>query len=138
MDDGKRDLVRSWLLKASHDLRAAHVLARGSELILDAVPFHCQQAAEKALKGFLFLWGLPVEEAFDVGRLLRQAEEVEPGFDSWRHAADRLTPYGMLFDDPFAIEVEDSEQIDEALDDADTIVRQVLAYLPPEVHPEDN
>ena len=32
MDDGKRELVREWLLKASHDLIAARILAQSPKL----------------------------------------------------------------------------------------------------------
>ena len=45
------DTVR-WLTRAGTDLRAArHDLAAVPPILDDAV-FHCQQAAEKALKGF--------------------------------------------------------------------------------------
>jgi hypothetical protein len=45
--------TRSWLAKATGDLRAAdHDLTATPPLLEDAV-FHVQQAAEKTLKGFL-------------------------------------------------------------------------------------
>ena len=53
MDDAKNDLVRQWLLKADHDLAAAEKLSGGDEPLLDTAIYHCQQAAEKALKGFM-------------------------------------------------------------------------------------
>jgi HEPN domain-containing protein len=45
--------VRAWLVKASEDLRAAEHGFRASPALLGVIAFHCQQAAEKALKGFL-------------------------------------------------------------------------------------
>ena len=45
------DETRQWLAKAHSDLRAAEV-AIGADLAEVAV-YHCQQAAEKALKAFL-------------------------------------------------------------------------------------
>ncbi|HVC32857.1 MAG TPA: HEPN domain-containing protein [Chloroflexota bacterium] len=47
--------VRGWLLKAQSDLRAARVLFAADPPVLDGVVYHCQQSAEKSLKGFL-LW----------------------------------------------------------------------------------
>ena len=45
--------TRAWLSKAEADLRGATVdLAADPPLLEDAL-FHCQQAAEKALKAFL-------------------------------------------------------------------------------------
>ena len=49
------DLVRAWFAKASSDLRSAEIIiaSDAKDLPSDAVCFHCQQAAEKYLKGFL-------------------------------------------------------------------------------------
>ena len=53
MNEAKRQLVQSWLTKAQHDLASARVLAASAEPLLDTAIYHCQQAAEKAVKGFL-------------------------------------------------------------------------------------
>lgn len=53
MKETKRQLVQSWLTKAQHDLASAHVLAASSEPLLNTSIYHGQQAAEKAVKGFL-------------------------------------------------------------------------------------
>ena len=53
MDEAKAELIRSWLTKASHDLAAAAILGTGDSAILDVAVYHCQQAAEKAVKAFL-------------------------------------------------------------------------------------
>lgn len=58
--------TRSWLRKASEDVRAAEV-ARGAEPPLrDAAVFHCQQAAEKAIKGFLTLHARPFRKTHSI------------------------------------------------------------------------
>ncbi len=51
MDESCIELARSWLTKAQHDLDSAKRLS--SNPILDVSIYHCQQAAEKALKSFL-------------------------------------------------------------------------------------
>jgi HEPN domain-containing protein len=53
MDDAAIELVRDWLTRANHDLRAARMLATGVDPLLDTAIYHCQQAAEKSVKGWL-------------------------------------------------------------------------------------
>ncbi len=84
---------------------------------------------------FLVFWDQRVVKIHDIGLLLDQVMTIEPVFETWRDAADRLTPLATLYrypglsDDPLPSELE------EALDDATTIVGQVLALLPENVHP---
>lgn len=54
MDEATANEVRQWLLKADHDLRsAARLMSGDGEALLDTAVYHCQQAAEKALKAYL-------------------------------------------------------------------------------------
>lgn len=55
MDEAKTHEIRQWLFKARHDLRSASRLFTDEPPILDTAAYHCQQAAEKALKAFLVL-----------------------------------------------------------------------------------
>ena len=45
--------ARPWFTKAAHDLQAAELLLTADPSLLGEVAFHCQQAAEKAMKGYL-------------------------------------------------------------------------------------
>jgi HEPN domain-containing protein len=45
--------ARAWLQKASNDLRGADIDLAASPPLLEDALFHCQQAAEKSMKGFL-------------------------------------------------------------------------------------
>jgi HEPN domain-containing protein len=136
MDEAKRKLVRSWLTKALHDLAAARSLAEPDRAILDVAIYHCQQAAEKALKGYLVFWDQPVAKIHDIGSLLEQAANIEAGFRSWEENADRLTPYATLYRYPRDVDEPEPDQVEESIDDAATILNQVLAFLPDEVHPD--
>lgn len=51
MDEAKRELVRGWLIKARNDLFTARALGGLPDAPLDTAIYHCQQAAEKAVKG---------------------------------------------------------------------------------------
>ena len=50
--EAKRILIQNWLTKAQHDLSAAVKLSSDPDL-LDTAIYHCQQSAEKSVKGFL-------------------------------------------------------------------------------------
>jgi HEPN domain-containing protein len=136
MDEVKRELVRDWLLKASRDLTVAKIVAESPEAIWEAALYHCQQAAEKALKGFLAYWDVPIERTHNLVRLLELASRIEPSFDTWEDAAARMTPYSTAYRYPGTSEWPDLEQVNEALDDAACIVNQAISSLPSEVHPQ--
>lgn len=67
MTDAKAQLVRSWLTRAWHDLASARVLAASTPPLLDTAIYHCQQAAEKAVKGYLTFCDQEFERIHDVG-----------------------------------------------------------------------
>lgn len=62
MDDPKIELVQSWLTKARNDLGSARRLTSDPEPYLDIAIYHCHQAAEKALKGFLVYHDIEFEK----------------------------------------------------------------------------
>ena len=91
MDDAKRELVRAWLSRAHHDLVWARKLAADPDPLRDTAIFHCQQAAEKAVKGFLVFQDQRFEKTHDIEVLLRLAVAFEPRFEPLAAAADRLS-----------------------------------------------
>ena len=52
MQPDKAAAVRGWLSRAANDLRAAHIDLDAEPLLIEDALFHCQQAAEKTLKGY--------------------------------------------------------------------------------------
>ncbi|HWE39590.1 MAG TPA: HEPN domain-containing protein [Isosphaeraceae bacterium] len=135
MDEAKAEQVRKWLTKASHDLDAAKALASDEIAILDAASYHCQQAAEKALKGYLAFHDQSTPKTHDIGELLERAGELEDGFHTWSDAADRLTPLATRYRYPSIDDQPGRKVVEEAIEDAEAIVRQVLAFLPEDLHP---
>ncbi len=82
MDEAKRDLVRAWLTKAQHDLASAHKLSTDPDPYLDTAIYHCQQAAEKAIKGFLVFHDQRFEKTHDIEALIALAIPFETQFSS--------------------------------------------------------
>ena len=61
--------TKGWFSKAANDLRAAvHEFSAEPPLLGDLV-FHCQQAAEKAMKGFLTWHNCPVRKTYSLEEL---------------------------------------------------------------------
>ena len=65
--------VKRWLLKADHDLKNAKIILRQpiQEIlnITDTICFHCQQAIEKYLKGYLTFKGIEFSKTHDLNVL---------------------------------------------------------------------
>ena len=66
MDKAKINEIRQWLVKADHDLGSAKRLMTGKDSFLDTAVYHCQQAAEKALKAYLTLKDTPFQKVHDL------------------------------------------------------------------------
>jgi HEPN domain-containing protein len=132
MDDAKRELVRAWCIKAQNDLAAARAIAASPDGPLDAAIYHCQQAAEKAVKGFLALKDHRLERSHDVERLVKLASAYDPQFLNYEDAAITLTPYATAYRYPgeSAVMQPDRGEFDEALKLADEILAFVLKSLP--------
>lgn len=136
MNEAKRQLVQNWLIKAQHDLASARVLAASDLPLLDTAIYHCQQAAEKAVKGFLVFCDQEFERIHDVEVLIRAAIPYEAGFSAWTEVGRRLTPYARMFRYPGDVVGPSKEQFSQALLAVEGLYNFVLSLLPEEVQPE--
>lgn len=137
MADAPQPEAKVWLVKAWRDLETARRAATGEPPFYDVAVYHCQQAAEKAVKSFLVHHGKPYEKTHDIEVLIDLAGEVEAGFSQLADAADALTPYATRFRYPnatFAVEPLPVEY-DEALQHAQAVYDFVLSRLPAVTHP---
>lgn len=75
MDKAKRVLVQQWLKKAQRDLTAAQKLALD---LPDIAIYHCQQGAEKALKGFLIMHDRDPGDTHNINTLVKEASVFKP------------------------------------------------------------
>ena len=132
--DAKLDLVQTWLVKAQRALASARKLSTGPDPYLDVAIYLCQQAAEKAVKGFLVFHDQPFENTHDVGVLVTAATRYEPEFLAWREAAVTLTPYATEYRYPGNLLQPDEPEFSEALEAAEAFYQFVTSLLPPEIH----
>src|SRR5437867_2913043 len=97
MDEAKRELVRAWLIKARNDLDTARQVGSLPQGHLDAAIYHCQQAAEKVIKGFLAFRDHDLERTHDLRRIIQVASRYDAEFSDWMNAAITLTPYATAY-----------------------------------------
>lgn len=127
--------ARSWLRKASEDLRAAAVERAADPPVLSDIVFHAQQAAEKVLKGFLVWHGKTFRKTHSLEELGEQCLEID---DSLRTSIDQavpLTEYASKFRYPGEPEDPSVEEADEAIASARRLFEAVSNVLPPAIHP---
>ncbi len=137
MADAPVPEAKAWVVKAWRDLEMARRAAEGEPPFYDAAGYHCQQAAEKAVKAFLVHHGKSYEKTHDIEVLVDVACEIDSSFSKLADAADVLTPYATRFRYPnatFAVEPQPAEY-NEALQHAQAIYDFVLKLLPKDVRP---
>ena len=135
MSGTKEELVKSWFIKAHRDLLSAHELASAEQPLLDTAAYHCQQAAEKAVKDFLLFHNVRFEKSHDIVLLVWQAIDVDPSFSALIETARLLTPLAVEYRYPGDFVEPEPEEFQEAYSAAQTFFAFVLEKLPIETHP---
>ncbi|MBI4556448.1 MAG: HEPN domain-containing protein [Candidatus Hydrogenedentes bacterium] len=137
MNAAQRDRVRGWLIKAKHDLASACKLAKAPDQYLDVAIYHCQQAAEKAIKGFLVSEDIAFDWTHDLEPLLQAASKCREKFKSWLDVAERLTQYGTIYRYPDDIMEPTADEFESAYAAANELVEFVRSLLPWAIEGED-
>ena len=135
MNEAKRTEIQRWLIKSQHDLGSAQRLMEGDEPYLDVAVYHCQQAAEKAMKALLTYHDIPFEKTHDLTEVLESLIKVEPSLEGWREIAQELTPYAVQFRYPGDVLEPERNEAEQALEHARALVDFILELLPEEVRP---
>lgn len=127
--------ARAWFQKSANDLRGADIdLAAVPPLIEDAL-FHCQQAAEKAMKGYLTAHERVFRKTHDLDELARACEAIDPSLNSTLAEARDLTVFAWEFRYPGDSHVPSLEEAGRMLALARSAYDLLLSRLPPHVRP---
>lgn len=127
--------TRAWFVKASTDLRAAEALMRISPPLYEQAVFHCQQAAEKALKGFLVWNGRVFRKTHNLEEVGEQCLTIDPSLRVVVDEAVPLSEYAWRFRYPGEPDELEEAEVREALKTARGVVETILSRLPSEVRP---
>ncbi len=93
--DKKLEYARRWFDKARNDLLDADNNLAAERVPYDTVCFHCQQAAEKLLKGFLVAHGCEYPITHNLFVILDKVIEHDRLAESLREALAILNPYAV-------------------------------------------
>ena len=110
--DPSQALAKRWFQKAENDLLDVRNNLQAEQYAGDTVCFHCQQAAEKYLKGFLAWRRMPFAKSHDLLELLkrvRQATNVD---------AEMLATHLLLLD-PYSVSVRYPQEYEDEPDEAE-------------------
>ncbi|HET6428364.1 MAG TPA: HEPN domain-containing protein [Phycisphaerae bacterium] len=94
-EDARTRIVNEWRRKADADMAVADHLPSDEAVFLNAVTFHCQQAAEKYLKALLTCWGIEFPKTHVLARLIGLVETRDASLAATLLDAVVLTPYGV-------------------------------------------
>jgi len=79
MKNNNSKLAKEWIIKAQNDLETAKILHR-EKGPTDSLCFHCQQAIEKLLKGFLVSENIHFEKIHHLWTLAKQCSTKNKSF----------------------------------------------------------
>ena len=92
MSDNSKLLANEWFKKADEDLYYARLVAQ-NEAPYGLACFHCQQAAEKYLKGYLTYKNIEIEKIHDIIRLLGICKKCDDKFGELTEECIMLNAY---------------------------------------------
>jgi len=76
---------------------------------IEVICYHCQQAAEKYLKGFLALNGEAIEKIHDLVRLNKMCGKYEKNFKIIEKDCLALTDYAVNVRYPFPLDINETD-----------------------------
>lgn len=97
MNDKAKVFAWEWCHKAAHDLKTSDILLQYEEedAPYNSVCFHCQQAVEKLIKGYLVAVDISFPKTHNLADLMLLCASVDEVFSSYISMAEILTPYAV-------------------------------------------
>lgn len=123
-----RDLSKEWLSYAIQDLTCAHFLRKMKPQPPEIICFHCQQAAEKALKAYLALNKKDIPYIHDLTILNRSCAEIDDKINELYSSCEHLNDFSVKTLYPTDYELSEKD-IPAALRNADKILDFIKAKL---------
>ena len=129
MPDERRRETAAWLRKADDDVRTARVVMAATPPLIEAALFHCQQAAEKAMKAFLTAHDTPFRRTHDLDELGMACERLDASLGGVTGPARDLTVFAWAFRYPGEGEAPPPAEAEAAVALAEALLAAVRARL---------
>ena len=104
-----KELSREWLEMAKMDLNSAEFLLGMHPVPVEIICYHCEQSAEKLLKGVLVHFEIEPPKTHDLIQLCKLCCTVDPKFEQLSDACVELTPYGVQVRYPSNLELDETD-----------------------------
>ncbi len=127
MDKNKE--YSEWLKYADADLESAEILNTQYKKPLNIICYHCQQAAEKYLKGFLISKNIPFGKTHDLLKIIESCQEIDDIFSVLIKDCIMLNPYSIITRYPSELEL-----IDDDADSAIESAKRIKEYVMKDIH----
>jgi len=88
--------VREWFNYALRDYNTAIYLQNMRPVPIEIICYHCQQSAEKYLKGFLISMKKPLIKTHDLAFLVTMCIDVDGDFKFIQSVCEDLTDYSII------------------------------------------
>ena len=105
----KKSISQEWFDVANQDLASANYLQNMQPVPIEIICYHCQQTAEKYLKGFLAYLGQEVKKTHDLVLLNKLCQEADNGFKKIAEDCLLLTDYGVNIRYPYPLELDKND-----------------------------
>lgn len=115
------------------DLKSAEYLLSMHPVPVEVICYHCQQAAEKYLKGYLVLNGMNPPKIHDLDELCKHCLELSNIFNNIADQCSDLTAYGVQPRYPMEPMLEEQD-MQQALNSAKTVRDLILKIAPEMAH----
>lgn len=129
-DARRRTDTLFWFDKAYKDLRYAEIDLAATPPAPEDALYHCQQAVEKALKGFLVWHDQPFPKTHDLGKLGKQAVELDQTLEPLVHEVVEFTKYAWMFRYPGDVDEPAIFEAVAVMDRARTFVEAIRTRVP--------
>lgn len=127
--------VLAWLRVAESDGRAARLCLTRDPPLSDVAAFHCQQAAEKLLKGFLVQANTGFRRTHDLDALVASVVARFPAVEKLASPMRRWTAWGVAYRYPTETEPEpepSAAELNVALDLIERLATHLRSLAPVE------
>jgi HEPN domain-containing protein len=111
--------AQRWIEYAQNDFEAATILSTQLKPKFEIVCYHCQQCAEKMLKGYIAFRGGKLQKVHDLVVLCEYCSTYDPDFEKIVTNCSDLTIFSSEVRDPNILEI-DSFHMQNAI--ADTVI----------------
>lgn len=116
-----------WLAYAKLDYKSAKSLLRDE--LYSTATYHCQQAAEKSLKGYLVSRQQPILKTHDLIKLGTLCTLLDKDFHKLDSTLESLNPFATKFRYPSEFDIPDLEKTVQTVKQAEAVMNFVLQKI---------